>query len=118
MRVRDILGSESAAEVALASVDVITVDTDTDRQARGRRNAAIRTAIMEYRARAQSPPPPEMREGVEDEVEENEDLLARCPDCKGTRLQHAALQTRSADEGPSNYFRCLHCKKVVTPVYA
>ena len=87
--------------------------------ARWRYNAAIRGEIQNYRARCQSPPPHSLT-GADEEffrAQQYAKHLPTCPHCEGKNLEPAALQTRSADEGPSIYMKCISCSKIVRPRY-
>lgn len=94
-------------------------DEEAKMLARWRYNAAVRGAIQNYRARSQSPPPPSLTGDDEEffRAHQYAKHLPSCPECKGKNLEPAALQTRSADEGPSIYMKCRACKKIVRPVY-
>lgn len=87
--------------------------------ARWRYNAAVRGEIQRYRARCQSPPPPSLTGDDEEFVRSKQFArhLPSCPHCKGVNLEQAAIQTRSADEGPSIYMKCITCEKIVRPHY-
>lgn len=94
-------------------------DEDAQMLAQWRYNAAVRGEIQNYRARCQSPPPPNLT-GDDEEFFRSQQYaqhLPTCPDCKGKNLEPAALQTRSADEGPSIYMKCISCNKIVRPRY-
>lgn len=90
---------------------------DVALMARWRYNAAVRGEIKRYRSRSQSPPPPSLSGDDEEFFRAHAKHLPSCPDCKGKNLEPAALQTRSADEGPSIYMKCKACNKIVRPVY-
>ena len=92
---------------------------DAQMLARFRYNAAVRHGIRDYRARCQSPPPPTLTGDDEEffRAQQYAKHLPTCPDCKGKNLEPAALQTRSADEGPSIYMKCIACNKIVRPRY-
>jgi DNA-directed RNA polymerase subunit M/transcription elongation factor TFIIS len=94
-------------------------DKEAQMLARWRYNAAVRGAIQNYRARSQSPPPASLT-GADEEffrAQQYAKHLPTCPECKGKNLEPAALQTRSADEGPSIYMKCISCNKIVRPTY-
>ena len=94
-------------------------DEDALMLARWRYNAAVRGEIQHYRARCQSPPPPSLA-GEDEEFfrsQQYAEHLPSCPGCKGKNLEPAALQTRSADEGPSIFMKCISCNKIVRPRY-
>jgi len=113
------------------------VATDTPEQAGWRVNFTLRRTVQEYRSRAQSPPPvpplpaswtgeaageAEEAEDAEEAEEAEEAAVPVCAVCGGASLEHAALQTRRADEGPSLFFRCKNktCasyNEIVRPVY-
>lgn len=94
-------------------------EKDAQMLARWRYNAAVRGEIRNYRARCQSPPPPTLTGDDEEffRAQQYAQHLPTCPDCKGKNLEPAALQTRSADEGPSIYMKCIACNKIVRPKY-
>lgn len=87
--------------------------------AQWRYNAAIRGEIKNYRARSQSPPPASLTGDDEEffRAQQYAKHLPTCPHCEGKNLEPAALQTRSADEGPSIYMKCISCSKIVRPRY-
>ena len=94
-------------------------DKEAQMLARWRYNAAVRGEIRNYRARSQSPPPASLT-GADEEffrAQQYAKHLPTCPHCKGKNLEPAALQTRSADEGPSIYMKCISCNKIVRPTY-
>ena len=103
----------------LASCGKSGAEEDVQMLARWRYNAAVRHGIRDYRARCQSPPPPTLTGDDEEffRAQQYAQHLPSCPQCKGKNLEPAALQTRSADEGPSIYMKCRACKKIVRPVY-
>lgn len=100
---------------------------DASREYRMRCNYEMRRAVLEYRSRAQSPPPhpPLCAENGEDNVEDNAEddtNLPACPACGSVKLEHEAIQIRRGDEGPTNFFKCKNqsCKcfnTMVRPVY-
>jgi len=94
-------------------------DKEVQMLARWRYNAAVRGEIQKYRAQCQSPPPPSLTGDDEEffRAQQYAQHLPTCPDCKGKNLEPAALQTRSADEGPSIYMKCIACNKIVRPRY-
>mgnify|MGYP002025360864 CR=1 FL=1 len=102
-----------------ASEERAPADEGDVMMARWRYNAAVRGEIGNYRARSQSPPPPSLTGDDEEffRAQQYAKHLPSCPECKGKNLEPAALQTRSADEGPSIYMKCRACKKIVRPVY-
>ena len=82
--------------------------TDTPSQAKMRKNFTLRRTVQEYRSRSQgyrsrsqSPSPPLPLPYTVAEEQEETQMLPVCAECGSARLEHAALQTRSADEGPS-----------------
>lgn len=110
------------------------VATDTLEQAGWRLNFTLRRTVQEFRSRAQSPPPvPPLplsevlvaaRQGDNPEAPEPQaaTCVPVCAVCGGDRLEHAAIQTRAADEGPTLFAKCKNPKcasynTIVRPVY-
>lgn len=105
------------------------VPTDTPSQAKMRKNFTLRRTVQEYRSRSQgyrsrsqSPSPPLPLPYIVAGEQEQTQMLPVCAECGSARLEHAALQTRSADEGPSLFFKCLnpacdHFNTIVRPIY-
>ena len=96
------------------------------RESKMKYNFDLRRSVQEYRSRSQSPQPhpvlPGAKEDDEDNAMEGERFMPRCPKCFTTQLEHAAIQTRSADEAPTNFYKCKNAKcecfnKIVKPVY-
>lgn len=112
-----------ACECDIVSHDDASVSQeDVARFARWKYNAAVRGEIRQYRAKSQSPPPPDFN-GDDEEYYRSYRArhgrhLPTCPHCKGKNLEPAALQTRSADEGPSIFMKCKACDKIVRPQYS
>ena len=97
-------------------------EQDAVKFARWKYNAAVRGEIRQYRGKSQSPPPPDFN-GDDEEFyrsyrARHDQHLPTCPHCKGKNLEPAALQTRSADEGPSIFMKCKACDKIVRPLYS
>jgi len=113
----------SRAESKCTTIDLGAVAGATEDDAilfaRWRYNVAVRGEIRLHRSRCQSPPPPSLSGDDEEffRAQQYEKHLPACPDCKGKNLEPAALQTRSADEGPSIYMKCISCNKIVRPKY-
>ena len=96
------------------------------RESKMKYNYDLRRSVQEYRSRSQSPQPhpvlPGSKEDDEDYAIEGERFMPRCPKCFTTQLEHAAIQTRSNDEAPTNFYKCKNTKcecfnKIVKPVY-
>ena len=49
-------------------------------------------------------------EGIAEEKEIHPITDAECPKCKHTKAHNWILQTRSADEAPTRFFKCEKCK--------
>lgn len=97
-------------------------------ETRWKENFELRRLLHAYRrSRAQSPPPHPtlpLRASEGEQGAESAEIafLPRCPSCGSEQLEHRAIQIRSQDEGPTNFFKCKNteCKcynTLVKPVY-